>query len=51
MLYSECNGIFFLKYFVFDIEEGNGFSDSLDLARTLLLDRKSLAWHLHDPNT
>ena len=33
----------------FDIEEVNGLSDSLDLARTLLLDRKSLSWRLHDP--
>ena len=27
---------------VFDIEEGNGLSDSLDLARTLLLENR---WH------
>ena len=50
MLYSESDGIFFLKCRVFDIEEGNGLSDSLHVARTLLLDRKSLAWRLHDPN-
>ena len=32
-------------------EEINGLSDSLDLARLLLFDRKSLAWRYHDPNT
>ena len=42
---------FSLSVMSFDVEEGNGLSDSLDLACTLLLDRKSLAWRLHDPNT
>ena len=41
---------FSLSVVSFDIEEGNGLSDSLDLARTLLFDGKSLAWRLHDPN-
>ena len=51
MLYNQSDDIFFLKCRVFDIEVGNGLSDLLDLARTMLFDRKSLAWRLHDPNT
>ena len=43
--------MFFLECCVFDTDEGNGLFDSLDLARTLFLDRKLLAWRLHDPNT
>ena len=33
------------------IKKDNGLSDSLDVVCTLLLDRKLLAWRLHDPNT
>ena len=51
MLLSDCDDIFLLKCCVFDIENGNGLSDLLDLARILLLDRRSLAWRLYDPNT
>ena len=55
MLYIVINqsvmAYFFLKVSCFfDIEEGNDLCDSLDLARTFFLDRKSLAWYLHDPN-
>ena len=52
---------FSLSVVSFDFEEGNGLSDSIDLALSspylkagaglIDLDRKSLAWRLHDPST
>ena len=39
-----CDGMFFLECRVFDTDEGSGLFDLLDLARTVFLDKKSLAW-------